>query len=78
LKVASGQSVRQVAKTGLLTERHPSTVYSWLEQYFTHGIYAWEKKRHRRRKISNEQQEELEDIVTEKCPQDFGADQSRF
>jgi len=42
------------------------------------GIYAWEKKRHRRQKISNEQQEELEDIVTEKCPQDFGADQSRF
>ena len=78
LKVASGQSVRQVAETGLLTRRHPSTVYGWIEQYFSHGIHVWEKKRQRRRKISNQQQQDLEDIVTEKCPQDFGADQSRW
>ena len=78
LKVAQGQSVHQVAKTGLLTERHPSTVYGWIEQYFTHGIHAWENERQHRRKISNEQQEELFEIITEKSPIDFGCYQSRW
>ena len=62
----------------MLVPRHASTVYQWIQEYFTHGIHTWDKKRQRRRKISNEQQEELFEILTEKCPQDFGAEQSRW
>ena len=78
LKVANGQSVSLVAKTGLLTSRHRSAVYEWIDQYFTHGIDAWEQNRERCRKISAEQQEELFEIVTTKSPEYFGADQSRW
>jgi len=78
LKVASGQSVRQVAEYGLLTFRHRSTVYDWIHQYFAHGLSVWEKTRQRRRKISQQQQEKLIKIVSEQSPQDFGCDQSRW
>lgn len=78
LKVALGQPVSQVAESGLLTPRHRSTVYAWVEQYFAHGIYVWEKKRQRCRKVSSAQQEELIQIITEKSPQDFGSPQSRW
>jgi len=78
LKVLSGQSVRQVASSGLLTRRHSSTVYDWIEQYFAHGLSAWEKKRQRKRKLSVEQQRDLIEIVTQKCPKDFGGYQSRW
>lgn len=78
LKVANGQSVSLVAETGLLTPRHRSTIYEWIDQYFTHGIDAWEQNRERCRKISAEQQKELFEIVTTKSPEDFGVDQSRW
>jgi len=76
LKVASGQSVRHVSENGLLVGRHRSTVYDWIQQYFTHGLSAWEKKRQRQRKISDEQQ--LVKIIIEKSPIDFGCEQSRW
>lgn len=78
LKVASGQSVRQVAESGLLTSRHRSTIYDWIGQYFAHGLLGWEKRRHRKRKLSAQQQLKLIEIVTEKSPQDFGCSQSRW
>lgn len=78
LKVASGQSVENVAENGLLVRRHRSTVYDWIHQYFTGGLHVWERKRHRRRKLTEAQQEELIEIVIEKSPADFGADQSRW
>ena len=78
LKVASGQSVSQVAATGLLVVRHRSTVYQGLTDYFTCGIHVWEKTRQRRRKITTEQQDELLSIIIDKTPLDFGADQSRW
>jgi hypothetical protein len=33
LKIASGQSPRQVALTGLLKPREPDTVYRWLREW---------------------------------------------
>lgn len=78
LKVADGQSVEQVAETGLLVRRHRSTVYNWITDYFTHGIHTWQKKRQRRRKLSEEEQSTLIEILTEKSPQDFGCGLSRW
>lgn len=33
LKIASGQTPRQVALTGLLKPHHPDTVYGWLNEW---------------------------------------------
>lgn len=38
LKIADGQSPRSVALHGLLRERDPDTVYSWLNRYEEEGI----------------------------------------
>jgi transposase len=38
LKIAEGQSGRQVAQTGLLKRRHKTTVYEWVERYEAEGI----------------------------------------
>ena len=38
LKVAAGQSPRQVALHGLLRERDPDTVYAWLDRYLAEGL----------------------------------------
>jgi transposase len=38
LKIAAGQSPHQVARTGLLKERDPDTVYSWLDRYEAEGV----------------------------------------
>lgn len=38
LKVAAGQSMRQVALHGLLKERDPETLAEWLDRYEQHGI----------------------------------------
>lgn len=37
LKVAAGQSARQVALAGLLRHRHPDTLYAWLHRFRTEG-----------------------------------------
>ncbi len=38
LKVASGNSIRQVALQGLLRPRHPDTVRSWIRRFRAEGI----------------------------------------
>ena len=38
LKIAQGQSGREVALKGLLKTRDPDTVYSWVERYEAEGI----------------------------------------
>ena len=38
LKIADGQSPHAVARRGLLRERDPDTVYSWLNRYEKEGI----------------------------------------
>lgn len=38
LKIAAGQSPHWVAKNGLLKERDPDTVYSWLGLYEADGL----------------------------------------
>jgi hypothetical protein len=37
LKGADGQSVRQVAATGLLRRRHPKKVGAWIDRYLSEG-----------------------------------------
>ncbi len=77
LKVAAGQSVKQVAENGLLVPRHRSTVYNWIVQYFTHGLAIWEQPRVRKRKLDDSQQSKLIKILL-KSPQAFGSDMSRW
>lgn len=38
LKVASGQTARQVAAQGLLKARHYETVNAWIRRYKDHGL----------------------------------------
>lgn len=38
LKIAAGQSARQVALHGLGKPRDPDTVYAWLDRYRAHGL----------------------------------------
>lgn len=38
LKVANGQSVRQVAQHGLLKRREPETVSGWIDRYQQQGL----------------------------------------
>lgn len=38
LKIAAGQSGRQVAREGLLKERRPDTVYGWVHRWETEGV----------------------------------------
>ena len=38
LKIADGQSARQVALSGLLQPRKPETVCRWLDRYRTDGL----------------------------------------
>lgn len=37
LKVADGQSIREVARVGLLRRRHAETVCQWLQRYRAEG-----------------------------------------
>jgi hypothetical protein len=50
LKVADGQSARQVAKHGLLQRRDKSTVCSWVRQYLAEGLEGLKVKPGRGRK----------------------------
>lgn len=52
LKIAAGSSPHAVAKNGLLKERDPDTVYSWLERYRTEGIAGLHIRSGRGRKSS--------------------------
>ncbi len=38
LKVAAGQTARQVALTGLYKAREPDTVYRWIRRYQAQGL----------------------------------------
>ncbi len=38
LKVADGQSIRAVARAGLLRKRHAETVCQWLQRYRSEGV----------------------------------------
>jgi transposase len=78
LKVVNGQSVDEVAQHGLLVRRHRSTVYNWIETYFSHGLNLWQQPRKRRRKVSESQQKQLLKILISQSPQDFGAEQTRW
>lgn len=52
LKIAAGSSPHAVAKSGLLRERDPDTVYSWLERYRAEGIAGLRIRGGRGRKSS--------------------------
>ena len=50
LKIAAGQSGRQVALRGLLKVREPDSVYSWVRRYQHEGSKGLENKPGRGRK----------------------------
>lgn len=50
LKIADGQSGRQVALHGLLQERDPDTVYSWVRRFQEEGVRGLQIKPGRGRK----------------------------
>lgn len=50
LKVAEGQSVRQVAEQGLLRRHEPETVSKWVDRYEQAGIEGLKVKPGRGRK----------------------------
>lgn len=50
LKVAQGESVRQVALHGLLKVRDPESVSSWIRRYHKHGLSGLEVASGRGRK----------------------------
>lgn len=50
LKVADGQTVRQVALKGLLKRHEPETVSHWLRLYLQQGSPGWRVKSGRGRK----------------------------
>jgi transposase len=52
LKVANGQSVRQVAEHGLLKRHEPETVSQWIKRYQNEGLAGWTIKAGRGRKAS--------------------------
>ena len=52
IKVAEGQSVRQVAEHGLLKRHEPETVSQWIKVYQQHGLVGWNIKVGRGRKAS--------------------------
>jgi hypothetical protein len=52
LKIAEGQSGRQVASTGLLKRRHKTTIYEWVHRYQAEGIEGLHIKPGRGRKPS--------------------------
>lgn len=50
LKVAGGESARQVAEHGLLKRHEPETVSLWIRQYLADGLAGWAIKMGRGRK----------------------------
>ncbi len=50
LKIAAGQSVRQVALTGLLKPRDPHTLADWLQRYRRDGLAGLQVRPGRGRK----------------------------
>lgn len=52
LKIAEGQSARQVALHGLHTPRHPRTVRRWLTKYEAGGLAALEQRPRGHRGVS--------------------------
>ncbi|MFQ6101667.1 MAG: helix-turn-helix domain-containing protein [Anaerolineae bacterium] len=50
LKVAAGESIRQVALKGLLRRREPETVKGWIDRYLAEGLAGLEVKPGRGRK----------------------------
>jgi transposase len=79
LKVSDGMSPHAVAKSGLLRERDPDTIYSWVQAFATHGLKSLSHAP-RRCKSSLTQDEEAELIfaITEQSPQDFSRHRSRW
>lgn len=52
LKVADGQSIREVARAGLLRRRHAETVCQWLQRYRSEGASGLQIREGRGRKPS--------------------------
>ena len=52
LKVAAGQTLSEVAETGLLIRHEPETVHAWIKAYLKDGLSAWAIQSGRGRKAA--------------------------
>lgn len=52
LKIAKGQTARQVALNGLLKQRYPKAVYRWVKRFQENGVKGLEVSPGRGRKTS--------------------------
>jgi len=56
LKIAEGQSPYEVAKKGLLKERDPDTIYSWVKNFVKTGIKSLtHKPRRKQKRVTNKE-----------------------
>lgn len=79
LKVAAGQSPHAVAKSGLLKERDPDTIYSWVKTFVKDGIKSLtHKPRRKQKRVKNKDQQTLGRILIDKAPQDYGGFRARW
>ena len=79
LKIAEGQSPHEVAQRGLLLPRDPDTVYSWVKDFAHEGIKSLiHKERKKEERVTERQKQQLEKILTQKTPQDYGSLRCRW
>jgi len=79
LKVSEGISPHAVALRGLLRQRDPDTVYSWVYSFSALGIKSLSHApRKRKASLTPNEKEQLSKTITEKSPQDFSLNPSRW
>jgi transposase len=77
LKVGEGQSIRQVASSGLLRPRQADTVRRWISAYERERIEGLYQKPRRKKELTEEERKELEEVIHQ-SPENFGISRSRW
>ena len=77
LKVSEGQSIRQVARHGLLKPRRPQTVKDWINRFLEGGVRGLLVRKGRGRKtafvsLSQAEAKEAVDFVLHQSPRQYG------
>lgn len=79
LKVADGMSPHAVAHNGLLKKRDPDTVYGWVKAFDSLGIKSLSHAvRRGKPSLTQGEEEQLIETITEKSPLDFSINRSRW
>lgn len=79
LKIAEGQSPHAVAKSGLLKERDPDAVYSWVYRFVEQGGKGLiHKPRRKSQRLKKKDTQALKKILLKQTPQDYGSFRTRW